>query len=188
VTAEAPGRIAALAAAQGAHLVHLSSDVVFAGRDEPYTESDPPDPVHEYGLAKATAERLVQASGADALIVRTSLLYARWHDADTGPQEALAADPSVRFFTDEVRCPAAADDVAAGILAALAARAVGMWHLVGVDPVDRLTFARLLAERRGLDSSRLHGGPAPEGGPPRPGRLVLRSRTPLPGALEVLGR
>ncbi len=36
--------MAAAAAAHGARLVHMSTDVVFAGRERPYTEDDPLDP------------------------------------------------------------------------------------------------------------------------------------------------
>jgi dTDP-4-dehydrorhamnose reductase len=186
LTAEAPRRLATMAAGMGAHLVHLSSDLVFGGRPEPYAEHDEPAPVSAYGEAKAHAEEAVRASGAEALIVRTSLLYAKPHDADTGPQEALAADPTVRFFTNEVRCPAAADDVAAALLAAIDLRATGTWHLVGADPVDRLEFARRLALARGLDPPTQRGTPTTAEAATRPGRLVLRSRTPLPGVREIL--
>ena len=68
--------MARAAAAAGARLVHLSSDVVFSGRaGRPYAEEDAPDPITAYGAAKAEAERLVAAACRGAVLVRTSLIY-----------------------------------------------------------------------------------------------------------------
>ena len=53
----------AAAAATGARLVQLSTDVVFDGeKGEPYTEADEPTPLTDYGRAKADAERGVLAA------------------------------------------------------------------------------------------------------------------------------
>lgn len=187
LTAEAPALLARALVARGGYLVHLSTDVVFAGRAEPYAPDDEPDPVHDYGRAKAAAEQAVAASGAAALVVRTSLLYAAPGDTDTGPQERLLDDAAVRFFTDEVRSPVCVDHLAGALADALATRPTGIVHLVGGDALDRLAFARLLAPHRGVDPGTLAGAPRPAEGPPRPGRVVLATPAPLPGVLAVLG-
>src|SRR5262249_44173402 len=72
--AEGGARVAGAGAATGSRLVHISTDAVPAGRPEPYTESDPPQPVHQYGAAKAAAELAVRAVVPGAAIVRTSLV------------------------------------------------------------------------------------------------------------------
>ena len=55
--------VARAAAAVGARLVHLSTDVVFDGRKgAPYVEDDPVSPVTDYGRAKAEAEVRVAAA------------------------------------------------------------------------------------------------------------------------------
>ena len=41
-----------------ARLIHMSTDVIFDGLAAPYVEADVATPVHEYGRAKANAERL----------------------------------------------------------------------------------------------------------------------------------
>ena len=70
------GRVAAAAAAVGARLVHLSSDVIFDGtKPSPYDESDAPSPITEYGRAKADAELAVAEAHPEALLARTSLIY-----------------------------------------------------------------------------------------------------------------
>ena len=67
--------VAEAAAAARARLVHISTDVVFAGRPLAYAEADEPDPIIEYGRDKADAERAAAAAVPDAAIIRTSLLY-----------------------------------------------------------------------------------------------------------------
>lgn len=188
ITAQAPGAIAAASAAVGARLVHLSSDVVFDGeRSEPYTEHDPTAPVHDYGRAKLAAETLVARHDPAAVVVRTSLL---WSDDANRPdrQVRLVADPAVRFFTDEIRCPLRVDRLAAACLDLAERREItGPLHVAGGDAVDRLTFARALAPLAGRDPGDLMGGPSDQDGT-RPLRLALDSSlarsllaTPLPG-------
>lgn len=65
-----PHRVAALCAAGGSRLVHLSTDCVFSGRRGGYTEEDLPDPTDVYGRAKLLGE----VAGAGRLTLRTSIV------------------------------------------------------------------------------------------------------------------
>ena len=57
----AAGSLAAAATAVGAHLVHVSTDYVFAGdKAEAYVESDPVDPRTAYGRTKLHGEAAVR--------------------------------------------------------------------------------------------------------------------------------
>jgi dTDP-4-dehydrorhamnose reductase len=135
--------VARSAAAAGARLVQISTDVVFDGeRGEPYTEDDEPSPLTDYGRAKADAERAVLEAHPGALVVRTSLLYG---GAEPGPQERLAANPSAAFFTDEVRCPIQVGDLADALLELAASTQSGILHVAGADRLSRYEFAGLLA-------------------------------------------
>ena len=185
--------VAAGAAAAGARLVHLSTDVVFSGRQgRPIREDDPPDPVTGYGAGKAEAERAVAGEHPGALLVRTSLLYGGDRPG-THEQVALTVARGERdqaFFTDEVRCPIAVDDLAGGLLELAVLDLTGPLHVAGPDVLDRLELARLLARAHGADPSGLRGS---EGGPDRPKACVLDSsratallRTRLRGVEEVL--
>ena len=71
---EGSRHVASAAAAAGSRLIHVSTDVVFAGRPQRYTEADQPDPIIEYGRDKADAEGAVVRAHADALILRPSLI------------------------------------------------------------------------------------------------------------------
>lgn len=65
-----PHRLARLAAARGARLIHISTDCVFSGRTGGYAESDVSDADDLYGRSK----RLGEVVGPGALTIRTSMI------------------------------------------------------------------------------------------------------------------
>jgi dTDP-4-dehydrorhamnose reductase len=142
ISVDGAENVAHAAAAAGARLVHLSTDVVFDGRKGvPYVEEDAPAPVTEYGRAKAEAEQRVASARPQALLVRTSLLYG-------GPQpskhEAAATTGAHTFYVNEIRCPVHVDDLAAALLELAVTDASGPLHVAGVDAVSRAEFAELI--------------------------------------------
>ena len=174
--------VARAAAAAGARLVHLSTDVVFDGRRGGYTEDDRPTPVTEYGASKAEAEPLVAAAHPDALIVRTSLVYG---GSTPSKHELAAHEPRAVFFTNELRCPVVVSDLAEALLELVELDVAGPLHVAGADAVSRCEFARLVA------GPRVRCAPAP---PTRPldctldcARARALLRTGLRGVREVLG-
>jgi dTDP-4-dehydrorhamnose reductase len=183
VNVEGAENVALAAAAAGARLVHLSTDVVFDGRKgAPYVEDDPLSPVTDYGRAKAEAERRVAAAHRTALIVRTSLLYG---GAEPSRHELAAHDPELTFFTNEIRSPVHVTDLAHALLELLELDISGPLHVAGADPVSRAEFAELI---RGAP---VRSAPAPE---TRPLNCPLDSSraqalltTRLRGVREVLG-
>ena len=156
--------------------MHLSTDLVFAGRPAPYTEHDEPAPIIEYGHWKAAAEAEVLGICPDAVVVRTSLIYAT--DTSSPPQAdveaVLARRSSMRFFTDEVRCPVHAADLAAAV-AELADRRdiTGPLHVAGPDALSRADIAARLARWMGHDPSGLPSTSLAASGLVRPGHVVL---------------
>jgi dTDP-4-dehydrorhamnose reductase len=151
--------VAAASAACGARLVHLSTDVVFGDRVDPWTEVDLPAPVHAYGRAKADAEQRLAAADPTAVLVRTSLLYGDRHLAviQRDVADAVAGRTSMRFFTDEVRCPVHAEDVAAAVVRLVADLddVHGPLHVAGPEAMSRAELARRVARHLGLDERRV---------------------------------
>jgi dTDP-4-dehydrorhamnose reductase len=167
----------------GARLIHVSTDVVFGGHlGRPYVESDPPDPVTQYGRSKATAENVVRDEHPDALIVRTSLIYG---GGTPSKHELSARDPAKVFFTNEVRSPIQVGDLADALLELAALDVSGPLHVAGADGVSRCEFARLITR------TDVRCAPAPETRPldcrldSSRARSLLRTR--LRGVREVLG-
>jgi dTDP-4-dehydrorhamnose reductase len=161
-----------------ARLVHLSTDVVFGGGPAAYRETTPLDPLDDYGRAKAEAERAVESAHPPTAIVRTSLLYSTDRDDPGRPvrdvEAALAGSPFA-FFTDEVRCPAAVDDVAAAVvaLAGPLREVEGPVHVAGPVAIDRHRLATLIARWLGHGDATLTAGTHAALGVTRPGRVVL---------------
>ncbi len=146
--------VARAAAAVGARLIHMSSDAVFGGRQLAYTETDAATPVNDYGAWKAEAERAVAAAHPGALILRTSLLYGTTESAaiQTDVDMALSGRSSMRFFTDEYRCPAHAYDVALAISGLAQRRDIsGVLHIGGPQVLSRADLARWFARWQGHD-------------------------------------
>lgn len=167
------------AAAAGAHLVHMSTDVVFGGRGTPYTERDHPTPITPYGHHKFAAEGTVAAVHPGAVIVRTSLIYGteRPSPAQEALRHRLRADDdatATTFFTDEYRCPVHAGDLADAI-ALLAGRpeVSGPLHVSGPERVSRAQLAELMARHLGFSAARLPTGTIAESGLTRPANVVL---------------
>jgi dTDP-4-dehydrorhamnose reductase len=76
VNGRAPRILAEEAMRIGALLVHYSTDYVFDGRaTAPYDEDATTGPLNVYGASKLEGERAIAASGAAALVLRTSWVY-----------------------------------------------------------------------------------------------------------------
>jgi dTDP-4-dehydrorhamnose reductase len=180
--------VAEVCGAAGARLVHVSTDVVFAGDlGRPYREDDEPAPVTAYGRAKLGAEQIVAAACPSAAIVRTSLIYGGpAHDPPRHETDALAAEGG--FFTDELRSPVQVGDLAIALLAVAVGDHAGPLHLAGADGVSRYEFARLIVAARGGDPDRVRAASFRDLGLTRPADCRLRSASaaPLRGVREVL--
>ncbi|MEV6565914.1 SDR family oxidoreductase [Streptomyces kronopolitis] len=172
ITAEGPLQLAILAAKHGTRMVHVSTDAVFSGAAVHYDESCLPDPITPYGAAKAAAETGVLAVHPKAAVARTSLIIGHGRSVHERLVHQLAdgtADGAL--FTDDIRCPVHVTDLAAALLELAASGAAGIHHVAGPDALSRHELGVLIAERDGLDASRL-----PEG---------LRAGSTVPGALDV---
>lgn len=193
VTADGAGNVATAATAGGAHLVHVSTDVVFAGADEPYVESSEPDPITPYAAAKAAAEAVVRLAMLEAAVVRTSLILGDGRSPHEQAVHKLAAGEPGALYTNVIRCPVHLDDLAAALLELAEMRAAGVCHVAGTDALSRYELGVLIARRDGLDATALRASEQPYGGPcgPLDARLdctatQARLRTLLRGAREFL--
>jgi dTDP-4-dehydrorhamnose reductase len=76
INATAPRILAEEALPLNALLVHYSTDYVFNGeKEQPWIESDEPNPLNMYGTSKLAGEQAIQQMGGRFLIFRTSWVY-----------------------------------------------------------------------------------------------------------------
>jgi dTDP-4-dehydrorhamnose reductase len=192
--ADGAAHVALAARASSARLVHLSSDAIFSGRDQPYDESSTPDPITPYGAAKAAAETAVRAIDPGAAIVRTSLIIGdEPYKHVKLVLDMLDGRRDDSLFTDEIRCPIWAGDLAAALLELVDHDYAGVLNVAGADAVSRYELGTLIARRRGHDPARLRAGTTTGSGLRRPTNVRLdisraRSllRTELRGARTFL--
>jgi dTDP-4-dehydrorhamnose reductase len=184
VTVGGTASVAAACAMAGVRMVHVSSDMVFDGRTEPWAEADERCPLTAYGRAKADAEAAVEramaGSGLMACIVRTSLVLAG-PDLPPGRHERAVLDvldgrADMVFFTDEIRRPVLVRDLATAVVRVAAMEAPPpVVHVAGPAVMSRIDLARLVAAWHQWDASALRSAPTASVrlAEPRPGRVVL---------------
>jgi dTDP-4-dehydrorhamnose reductase len=180
--------VAAAAAGWGARLVHVSTDLVFGGRAQHYSETDAPAPIDDYGRWKAAAEQEVARACPGSVVVRPSLLYGDEHPSPIQQAVLDAVDGTVpmAFFTDEVRCPSHVVDVAAALVALCDRCEIsGPLHLGGPDVLSRYELACLVARWAGRSADLVRPGRAADHASLRPGHVVLDSRRAVRLGLTV---
>ncbi|WP_200627020.1 dTDP-4-dehydrorhamnose reductase [Pseudomonas sp. LAM2023] len=154
INAEAPGVLAREAAKLGAWLIHYSTDYVFDGSGQAQWQEDAPTaPLSVYGRTKREGELAIQASGAAAVVLRTSWVYAARGQNFAKTMLRLAAERDVlRVVADQVGAPTSAEliaDVTAHILHRLfsahdASRLAGTYHLAAAGETSWHGYAQFV--------------------------------------------
>ncbi len=135
LNALAPQRMAEACKQLDIPFVHVSTDYVFSGEsNQAWQESDRVAPLNAYGRTKAAGEELVQATGANAAIIRTS-----WVFGPTGTNFVLTmarlgqSRDEVRVVSDQIGRPTYVGDLAEACVLMLAKlkaepRTQGIYH------------------------------------------------------------
>ena len=118
-------------ASVGAALLHFSTDYVFDGRaTSPYRVDQPRAPLNAYGRSKAVGEELLERSGASALLVRTSWLYASWgKNFVLTMRELMRTRRHVKVVEDQLGRPTSSSYLAERSLALLERGCRGAFHV-----------------------------------------------------------
>lgn len=125
----APLYLARACAAQGAVLVHVSTDYVFAGTDPvPRTEADTPAPVSAYGRSKLAGEGLARSENPRTHVVRTAWLYGEGRNFVATMLRLAEAHDVVTVVDDQLGNPTSADDLAGELLRIALSDDYGLWH------------------------------------------------------------
>lgn len=142
---DAAGNFAYALQGTATRFVFISTDVVFDGKNPPYSEDSETTPYSAYGRAKVAAESVVREI-ANSLIVRTSLIYdftAEGHQA-RWMLEKVARGEKVPLFTDQVRQPIWSLNLAHAVLEAAQLDTKGVVHIAGPQQLTREVFGRKL--------------------------------------------
>lgn len=155
INATAAGVLARACAANGVRLVHVSTDYVFDGQGkEPYKESDEVSPVNVYGATKQKGEAEVMEANSDAIIIRTSWVYAPFANNFVKTMVRLMQSrPEVGVVADQYGSPTNALDLAAAILQVLDSgkKERGIFHYSNDGIISWYEFALAIKELGGFD-------------------------------------
>jgi dTDP-4-dehydrorhamnose reductase len=136
--------LAKVASAQGAQLLHLSTDYVFDGNaSSPYRESDATAPRSAYGRTKLAGERAVLAGDPGHAVVRTAWLFGVGGKNFVATMLAAAASgrEEVAVVTDQVGCPTFTGHLAAALIDVAERRIGGIQHIAGAGQCSWYEFA-----------------------------------------------
>ena len=102
----------------GVPLIHLSTDYVFDGsKGAPYVETDRTVPTGVYGQTKLEGEQAVLAACPEAVVLRTSWVYASVGKNFVRSMLGAAQKTDVlRVVADQQGCPTSARDLAVAVL------------------------------------------------------------------------
>jgi dTDP-4-dehydrorhamnose reductase len=172
--------VAEAARAAGACYVFFSTDYVFDGAAGPYAEEAAPNPPNVYGRHKLEAERLIATTLQDYLIVRVCGVYGFERQGKNFVMGLVAkgrrGEP-MNVPSDQWGTPTYGENLAAAVKELALSGQRGIYHVVGPECMDRVSFARLACDVFGLDSGFVR--------PRTTAELGQRAPRPLRGGLQT---
>lgn len=170
----------------GARLIHYSTDYVFDGKGQaPYPVDAPTSPVNAYGRSKLLGEELLRASGARALLVRTSWVYApEGKNFVLTIANLLKTKPELRVVDDQYGRPSSADELAKNSLRLAERVDTGTFHLTDGGSCSWFEFAQEIRRLLGVTT---HVLPCASSEYPRPAKRPAYSLLDLSLSEALLG-
>jgi len=180
--------ISEAARAIDAHIIHISTDYIFDGKEGPYNENDTPNPIGYYGRTKLASENALRISGTFFTILRTNVLYGiapnsrpdfvRW------VVNSLGKDENIRIVNDQINNPTFIDDLVQGINKIIEFRKTGVYNIGGQEFLSRYEFTLRIADYFDLDKNLITAITTEELNQParRPlksGLVILKAETEL---------
>jgi dTDP-4-dehydrorhamnose reductase len=171
-----------------AHIIHISTDYIFDGKNGPYDENAVPDPIGYYGRTKLASENALRISGTFFTILRTNVLYGiaknsrpdfvRW------VINSLSKNENIRIVRDQINNPTFIDDLVQGINKIIEFRKTGVYNIGGKEFLSRFDFTLRIAEYFNLDKKLIlpittDELKQPARRPLKSGLLILKAETEL---------
>ena len=139
------------------HLIHISTDYIFDGKNGPYSENDIPNPLGYYARTKLASENALKIGGIKYTILRTNVLYgtAKFSRPDfvKWVVDSLRANRPIRIVDDQINNPTFIDDLVQGINKTIELRKEGIYNIGGNEFLSRYDFTIMIAEFFDLNKS-----------------------------------
>ena len=156
LNATAPGYLAQAMKEVGGLLVHISTDYVFGGDpyNTPCRDEQKGTPTGFYGLTKLHGEQLIEASGANHIIIRTAWLYSEFgHNFVKTMMQLTATKPQLKVVFDHTGTPTYAGCLAQALFDIVEGRKFethsGVYHFSNEGVTSWYDFTKKIAELAG---------------------------------------
>lgn len=142
--------IAKFCAKNKIHMIFLSTECVFNGKQKYYAESAKKNPINWYGATKSEAEDLVMRSGASVTIIRSVVAY---HKNDENKTiygkilNELKSGKSVLAVSDQLFTPTHTYDIVTAISKVIKKKLFGIYHVAPKKSLSPYDLAKLIAKR-----------------------------------------
>jgi len=170
------------------HIVHISTDYIFNGKNGPYSEKDKPSPLGYYARTKLASENVLRISGTYFTILRTNVLYGiarnsrpdfvRW------VVNSVRGGKQIKIVTDQINNPTFIDDLIQAISKVIEYKKYGVYNIGGKEFLSRYDFTMKIADFFNLDKRLISpittdelNQPAPR--PLKSGLIILKAETEL---------
>jgi len=135
-----------------AKMVYVSTDYVFDGKNGPYLEDEPVNPLSVYGRHKLEAEQKVLAEIPDSLVLRITNVFG---DEARGKNFVArlikngvdGESQHLKLPLDQYATPVNAWDLGRALFLLLRDGKKGIYHLASTDLVNRVQLARRVLSR-----------------------------------------
>lgn len=140
-----------------AHIIHISTDYIFDGKNGPYDESAHPCPVGYYGRTKLASENALKISGTMFSILRTNVLYGT--AVNSRPDfvrwviNSLSNNQQIRIVKDQINNPTFIDDLVQAISKIVEFRKTGIYNIGGKEFLSRFEFTNRIADYFNLNKN-----------------------------------
>lgn len=137
-------------------LIYISTDFVFDGTKDYYTESDIPNPVNWYGRTKYEAEEIVMKSKVESVILRLAYPYRSYFQERSDFVRRIIAKAKdageVEGLEDHIFTPTFIDDIAKALQIFLNRDISGTYHVVGSLSLPVIDAVKKILSTFGLDA------------------------------------
>lgn len=170
------------------HIIHISTDYIFDGKDGPYSENAIPNPLGYYGRTKLASENALRISNTYFTILRTNVLYGialnsrpdfvRW------VVSSLDENRNIRIVNDQINNPTFIDDLVQAINKIIEFKKTGIFNVGGIEFLSRYDFTLRIADYFNLDKKLItpittEELKQPARRPLKSGLIILKAETEL---------
>lgn len=135
------------------HLIHISTDFVFDGKNPQfggYIEDDVPNPIEWYGKTKLLAEQAVRSSSIDWCIARTAYPFVasfpKKLDLVRSRIQQMKEGKLPPQFSDHTITPTFCDELVQALVLLVKRKSDGIYHLVGDSTVSDFELSQTIAD------------------------------------------